>query len=36
MSTFAESLKGNVYELDDKGEKIPLFGTNVFWEGTQV
>ena len=34
--TFAQSLKGNVYELDDKGEKIPLIGTNVFWEGSQV
>ncbi len=36
MSTFAQSVKGNVYELDDNGEKIPLIGTNVFWEGTQV
>jgi outer membrane receptor for ferrienterochelin and colicins len=36
MSTAAQSLKGNVYELDDKGAKIPLIGTNVFWEGSQV
>jgi outer membrane receptor for ferrienterochelin and colicins len=36
MSTFAQSLKGTVYELDDKGAKIPLIGTNVFWEGSQV
>ena len=36
MSTFAQSLKGTVYELDDNGVKIPLIGTNVFWEGTQV
>ena len=35
-NAYSQSLKGNVYELDDKGEKIPLIGTNVFWEGTQV
>ncbi|MEJ5263368.1 MAG: TonB-dependent receptor [Ignavibacterium sp.] len=35
-SALAQSLKGNVYELDDKGEKVPLIGTNVFWQGTQV
>ena len=35
-NNFSQSLKGKVYELDDKGEKIPLIGTNVFWEGTQV
>ena len=34
--SIAQNLKGKVYELDDKGEKIPLIGTNVFWEGTQV
>ncbi len=34
--SIAQSLKGKVYELDDKGEKIPLIGTNVFWEGSQV
>jgi len=34
--TYAQSLKGKVYELDDEGEKIPLIGTNVFWEGSQV
>jgi outer membrane receptor for ferrienterochelin and colicin len=36
MSTFAQSLKGTVYELDDKGVKIPLIGTNVFWVESQV
>jgi len=35
-NNFSQNLKGKVYELDDKGEKIPLIGTNVFWEGTQV
>ncbi len=35
-SALAQSLKGNVYELDDKSEKVPLIGTNVFWQGTQV
>ncbi|MBK7630860.1 MAG: TonB-dependent receptor [Ignavibacteriales bacterium] len=32
----AQNLKGIVYELDDKNEKVPLIGTNVFWEGTQI
>lgn len=32
----AQSLKGKVYELDDKGDKVPLVGTNVFWDGTQI
>ena len=31
MSTAAQSLKGNVYELDDKGAKIPLIGTNMLF-----
>ncbi|MCU0344777.1 MAG: TonB-dependent receptor, partial [Ignavibacterium sp.] len=35
-NAYPQSLKGNVYEIDDKGEKIPLIGTNVFWEGSQV
>ena len=33
---FSQSLKGKVFEIDDKGEKIPLIGTNIFWEGTQA
>jgi outer membrane receptor for ferrienterochelin and colicins len=33
---FSQSLKGKVYELDDKGKKLPLIGTNVFWENTQT
>lgn len=36
LNGFAQSLKGIVYELNDKNEKIPLIGTNVFWEGTQI
>ena len=36
FSGFAQNLKGIVYELDDKNEKIPLIGTNLFWEGTQI
>lgn len=35
-NAYSQSLKGNVYEIDDKGEKVPLIGTNVFWQGTQV
>lgn len=35
-SVNAQSLKGRVYELDDKGDKVPLVGTNVFWDGTQI
>ncbi|MDP2366254.1 MAG: TonB-dependent receptor [Ignavibacteria bacterium] len=35
-SSLAQSLTGIVYELNDRNEKIPLIGTNVFWEGTQI
>ena len=35
FSGFAQNLRGIVYELDDNNEKVPLVGTNVFWEGTQ-
>jgi outer membrane receptor for ferrienterochelin and colicins len=34
VNLYSQSLKGKVYELDDKGKKVPLIGTNVFWEGT--
>ena len=36
ISTLAQSLTGIVYELNDKKQKIPLIGTNVFWKETQI
>jgi len=33
---FAQSLKGYVYELDDKNEKIALIGANIYWQDTQL
>ena len=35
-SGMAQTLKGTVYETDEEQNKIPLVGTNVFWEGTQI
>jgi len=32
----AQTLKGIVYETDEDKNKMPLVGTNVFWEGTQI
>lgn len=32
----AQTLNGIVYEIDENKSKIPLVGTNVFWEGTNV
>ena len=32
----AQVLTGTVYEIDKNQSKIPLIGTNVFWEGTQI
>lgn len=32
----AQTLKGIVYEIDENQNKIPLVGTNVYWEGTQL
>lgn len=32
----AQSLKGTVYEEDEKENKIPLVGANIYWEGTQL
>jgi outer membrane receptor for ferrienterochelin and colicin len=32
----AQTLKGIVYEKDENQNKIPLVGTNVFWEETQI
>lgn len=36
INSIAQSLTGIVYELNDKNEKIPLIGTNVFWNETQI
>ncbi|MFI5237685.1 MAG: carboxypeptidase-like regulatory domain-containing protein, partial [Ignavibacteriales bacterium] len=36
ISSFAQDLTGYVYELDDENQKVPLTGTNVYWEGTQI
>ncbi len=32
----AQSLEGYVYEINNENQKVPLIGTNVFWEGTQI
>ena len=32
----AQTLKGIVYEMGENQNKIPLIGTNIFWEGTQI
>jgi hypothetical protein len=31
----AQVLRGTVYERDDNNIKIPLVGTNLYWQGTQ-
>ncbi len=31
----AQTLTGKVYEKDEKQNKIPLVGSNIYWEGTQ-
>jgi len=36
VGTYAQSLTGIVYEVNDKNEKVPLLGTNVFWMETQI
>ena len=36
VTLYSQSLTGIVYELNDKNEKIPLIGTNVFWKETQI
>ncbi|KAB2908646.1 MAG: TonB-dependent receptor [Ignavibacteriales bacterium] len=33
-SAFAQTLKGRVFELNEKEEKVPLISANVFWKGT--
>lgn len=33
---FPQSVKGYVFELNGKNEKVPLVGTNIFWLGTQI
>ena len=32
----AQSLKGIVYEIDEKQNRTPLVGANIYWEGTQL
>ncbi|QQS35026.1 MAG: TonB-dependent receptor [Ignavibacteriales bacterium] len=32
----AQTLKGFVFELDENEKRIPLAGSNVYWEGTQM
>jgi outer membrane receptor for ferrienterochelin and colicin len=32
----AQSLEGYVYEINNENQKVPLVGTNVYWEGTQI
>ena len=32
----AQTLTGTVYEKDENENKIPLVGTNIYWEGTQI
>lgn len=36
VNILPQSLKGSVYEIDEKGDKMPLIGTNIFWQGTQI
>lgn len=36
ITGFAQTLKGTVYEKDENQNKIPLVGTNLYWEGTQI
>ncbi|MCX8106394.1 MAG: carboxypeptidase-like regulatory domain-containing protein, partial [Ignavibacterium album] len=36
VNSNAQIMKGFVYELNDKNEKVPLAGTNIFWLGTQI
>ena len=35
IQTYAQSLKGYVYELDERNQKVPLIGANIYWQGTQ-
>jgi len=32
----AQVLTGKVYEIDEENQKIPLAGTNIYWQGTQI
>ena len=34
--SLAQSLTGKVFEMDEGQNKIPLIGTNIYWEGTQI
>ncbi len=35
IQTYAQSLKGYVYELDERKQKVSLIGANIYWKGTQ-
>lgn len=35
IAIFAQTIQGIVQEQNEKGEKLPLTGANVFWLGTQ-
>lgn len=36
IQIYGQEITGYVYEKDDKGKKIPLVGSNIFWQGTQI
>ncbi|NVN94212.1 MAG: TonB-dependent receptor [Bacteroidetes bacterium] len=36
IATFAQNISGVVYEINDKKEKNPLIGINVYWMGTNI
>jgi len=36
INGFAQSLKGYVYELNERNEKITLNGANIYWQDTQL
>lgn len=33
---YAQNIKGYVFELNDKNQKVALAGTNIFWLNTQI
>ncbi|MCS7053235.1 MAG: TonB-dependent receptor [Ignavibacterium sp.] len=36
LNAQAQEITGYVYELNQKGEKVPLIGANIFWKDTQI
>ena len=36
LNSTAQNIKGRVLELSDDGLESPVFGANVYWEGTTV